>query len=239
MPNLRARNGGRSRQGLSVHVRRVCKDVVGGHHDVDGRAVLAAVQASVLRTDRCAAAGLHGVCGQRTSEPLCDGRQGCSRIEVAANLRRIQARDALLRRIALNTPARVYLPRRRRSNADADRRFLPLRDRDERRINLHRRSLQRINHSEHEIRRDVSRTEVNDADERGASTDCGAPEGQVVRDDDPALTCGVFEYSASRRPSRCSSLALRTSQPRTRSPWTTAGTMFSSVRSGKSSGFTP
>ncbi len=39
----------------------------------------------------------------------------------------------------------------------------------------------------------MSRTDVNDADERGAGADCVAPEGQVVRDDDPVLTCGVFE----------------------------------------------
>jgi hypothetical protein len=39
--------------------------VIGGHHDDDCRAVLAAVQASVLRTDRCAAAGLDRVSAQR------------------------------------------------------------------------------------------------------------------------------------------------------------------------------
>jgi hypothetical protein len=43
------------------------RQMIVGHHDVDCRAVLAAVQASVLRTDRCAAAGLDRVCAQRTS----------------------------------------------------------------------------------------------------------------------------------------------------------------------------
>jgi hypothetical protein len=43
------------------------REMLVGHHDVDCRAVLAAVQASVLRTDRCAAAGLDRVCAQRTS----------------------------------------------------------------------------------------------------------------------------------------------------------------------------
>jgi hypothetical protein len=42
--------------------------VIVGHHGVDDRAVLATVQASVLRTDRSAAAGLDRVCAQRTSE---------------------------------------------------------------------------------------------------------------------------------------------------------------------------
>ena len=44
-----------------------CDRLIVGHHDVDGRAVLAAVQASVLRTDRSAAAGLDRVCAQRTA----------------------------------------------------------------------------------------------------------------------------------------------------------------------------
>lgn len=49
--------------------------VIVGHHGVDDRAVLAAVQASALRTDRSAAAGLDRVCAQRMSEPLRDGRR--------------------------------------------------------------------------------------------------------------------------------------------------------------------
>jgi hypothetical protein len=54
--------------------------------------VLAAVQASVLRTDRCAAAGLDRVCAQRTREHLRDGQketfQGCDLRESGANFRR-------------------------------------------------------------------------------------------------------------------------------------------------------
>jgi hypothetical protein len=41
-----------------------------GHHDVDRRAVLAAVQTSVLRTERNPAAGLDRVCAQRLDEAL-------------------------------------------------------------------------------------------------------------------------------------------------------------------------
>ena len=70
---------------------------------------------------------------------------------------------------------------------------MPLRDSHERGFDLHRRSPQRINHSEHETRRDMSRTDVDDAHERGAGADGVAPEGQVVRDNDPVLTRGVFE----------------------------------------------
>ena len=87
----------------------------------------------------------------------------------------------------------MHLPRGRCPNADADGRFLALRDSDERRFDLNRRSLQRINHSEHVTRRNVSRADVNDAHEGGAGADGVAPEGQVVRDDDPVLTRGVFE----------------------------------------------
>jgi hypothetical protein len=58
--------------------------------------VLAAVQASVLRTDRSAAAGLDRVCAQRLHRPLRDGRQvrGWTNLMACCEFGSIQARDA-------------------------------------------------------------------------------------------------------------------------------------------------
>ena len=91
-------------------------------------------------------------------------------------------------RAALKEPAfRRVLPRRRCSRAHADRGLLPFGNNYERRLNLHRGLAQGVNHCEHERRGDVSRTQVDDPDERGSGTVGGPTEGQVVGDDDPTL----------------------------------------------------
>jgi len=85
------------------------------------------------------------------------------------------------------------LPRRRCSRAHADCGLLPFGDNDERRLNLHGGLAQRVNHSEHERCGDVSRTQVDDPDERRAGADGGTTEGDVMGDDDTALIRCAFQ----------------------------------------------
>jgi len=95
--------------------------------------------------------------------------------------------------IALTTCDGVWLPRRRCSRANADDGFLTVRDGDERRLNLYRGRAQRVNHAEHEGRRDVSRPQVNDSDKRLARADGGAAETEVMCEDDASLVSRTFE----------------------------------------------
>jgi hypothetical protein len=60
---------------------------------------------------------------------------------------------------------------------------LPLGDNDERRFNLDVGLAQGVNHSEHERRGDVPRTQADDPDKRRSSADGGTTEGQVMGDD--------------------------------------------------------
>jgi hypothetical protein len=87
----------------------------------------------------------------------------------------------------------VCLPRRRCSHAHADRGLLPFGDNDERRLNLHGGLAQRVNHCEHERRRDVSRTQVDDPDKRRSGADGGTTEGHVMGDDHSPLIGCTFE----------------------------------------------
>ena len=85
------------------------------------------------------------------------------------------------------------LPRRRCPSAHANRGLLPFGDNHERWLNLHSGLAQRVNHREHERRRDVSRTQVDDPDERRSGADGGTTEGQVMGDDDTTLVGCAFE----------------------------------------------
>ena len=99
---------------------------------------------------------------------------------------------AALKEHAFRRVLRV-LPRRRGPRAHADRRLLPFGDNDERRLNLHSGLPQGVNHCEHESRGDVSRTQVDDPDERRSGADGGTTESQVMGDDDPALVVCALE----------------------------------------------
>lgn len=72
---------------------------------------------------------------------------------------------------------RRVLPRRRCPRAHADRGLLPFGDNNERWLNLHRGLAQGVNHCEHERRGDVSRTQVDDSDERRSGADRRTAEG--------------------------------------------------------------
>ena len=88
---------------------------------------------------------------------------------------------------------RRVLPRRRCSRAHADRGLLPFGDNDERRLNIHGGLAQGVNHCEHERRRDVSRTQIDDPDKRRSGADGGTTEGNVMGDDDATLVGCAFE----------------------------------------------
>jgi hypothetical protein len=85
------------------------------------------------------------------------------------------------------------LPRRRCPHTHADRGLLPFGDNDERRLNLHGGFAQRVNRREHECRRDVPRTQVDDPDERRSGADGGTTESQVMGDDNTILVGGAFK----------------------------------------------
>jgi hypothetical protein len=70
---------------------------------------------------------------------------------------------------------------------------LPFGDSDGRRLNVHGGRAQRVNHLEHEGRRDVPRPQVDDSDKRRSRTDGGAAEGEVMGEDDTALAGCAFE----------------------------------------------
>jgi hypothetical protein len=88
-------------------------------------------------------------------------------------------------------------------------------------------------------REDVPRTQVDDPDKRRSGADGGTTEGQVMGDNDTTLTGCAFENIDIRPTNQLLVPGVRRLQPRARRPMTTSGAMFSSERSGKSSGFTP
>lgn len=59
---------------------------------------------------------------------------------------------------------------------------------------VHRGGAQSVDDLKDESRRDVSRVQVDHPDKGGSGTECGTGEGQVMRDDDTALSSRTFEY---------------------------------------------
>jgi len=114
---------------------------------------------------------------------------------------------------------------------------LPFSDNDERRLNIHGGLAQGVNHCEHERRRDVSRTQIDDPDKRPSGADGGTTEGNVMSDDDATLVSCAIENIDIRPANQLFVPSRAQITPRARRPSTTSGAMFSSDRRGKPSGF--
>jgi hypothetical protein len=110
---------------------------------------------------------------------------------------------------------------------------------DERRLDVHRGRTQGVDDLEHELRRDVSRAQVDNPDKGCSDADCRTAKGQVVGEDNTALRGGAFEYfdvwPANQlfvpRGSKVETSCAQTSDD--------VGSDVSSDSSGKSSGVTP
>jgi hypothetical protein len=65
---------------------------------------------------------------------------------------------------------------------------------DERLVDVPRGRAKGVDDLEHELRRDVSRAQVDNPDEGCSDAHCRTAKGQVVGEDDTPLRGGAFEY---------------------------------------------